>query len=237
MRLVSSLLCTCLLAMAACTSDYSSGKSQQSILSTSPTAYSAPLPGAEGGRYDPATDTYIPAATLHSGAMSPANLPQGDQRSSVGAGPVATAYVAPSYVGGETDASVVDATPDHLLGASREAEIFRQVCANNAPALEEYAIEYAARATIYSAKNIRGAGVAYDAGKSCRVNFGGAPAPADATIQSIAADLARNTGGSLRARKSAISGSKWYEVKIGRTKFGIEGGARGGVAYYTIAKR
>ena len=237
MRLVRPLLCTCLFAMAACTSDYASGNSQQSILSTSPAAYSAPLPGAEGGRYDPATDTYIPAATLHSGAMSPADLPQGGQRSGAGAGPAATAYVAPSHVDGGTDASVVDATPDHLLGASREAKIFGQVCANNAPALEAYAIEHAARATIYSAKNFRGAGVAYDAGESCRVNFGGAPAPADATIQSIAVDFARKTGGSLRARKSAIGGSKWYEVKIGRTKFGIEGGARGGVAYYTNAKR
>ncbi|MFW8635786.1 hypothetical protein [Cribrihabitans pelagius] len=120
---------------------------------------------------------------------------------------------------------------------SREADIFREVCINNAPVLEQYAIESAAQTTVYSANSIRGAGAEYDPGRYCRVSFAGAASPSQAEILSIASGFAGKTGGVARLRKSAIGGGKWYEVKIGRTKFGIEGGARGGVAYYTISKR
>ena len=43
--------------------------------------------------------------------------------------------------------------------------------------------------------------------------------------------------GKLRLKKSAIGGARWYEIRVGRVKYGIEGGVSSGARYFTISKR
>ena len=120
---------------------------------------------------------------------------------------------------------------------SREAQIFKEVCLNNAPAFSESAISSAANRTVYASSNIRGAGVEYREGQTCKVAFAGSFSPSDDEIKRMALHFSKRIGGTVYARKSAIGGDRWYEVRVGRKKYGVEGGHRNGVAYFTIAKR
>ncbi|MDD8022320.1 hypothetical protein [Paenirhodobacter sp. CAU 1674] len=122
--------------------------------------------------------------------------------------------------------------------ASQEAEIFKSICIQNAPAFDSSTIERATAATRYSGGDIiQTGGVAYQPKRSCKVAFPIAGDPDQAEVQAIASQFAARTGGTVRARKSAIGGAVWFEVRIGSVKYGIEGGSDHGIRYFIIAKR
>lgn len=154
-----------------------------------------------------------------------------------GVAPVGAAAISTSQPIGTDRVALQPVVAEPATGLSPEGEIFRSVCLANAPAFEGYTVESAARRALNAATSIRGMGLEYASGRSCKINFTGAGMPSDAEIASLATSFAARNGGSVRARRSAIGGAKWYEVKIGRAKYGIEGSARRGVAFLMIAER
>jgi hypothetical protein len=108
----------------------------------------------------------------------------------------------------------------------------------NAPSFDTAAIQAAAGSTSYNGGDILASGgVEYQAGKRCKVAFRVAGPPDDAEVQAIAAEFAQSVGGTIKAKKSAIGGDKWYEIRVNGQKFGVEGGVSNGSRYFTIVRR
>jgi hypothetical protein len=123
-------------------------------------------------------------------------------------------------------------------GMSEEGRIFHQVCLANAPELGQAAIEEAARSVRYKGGSVLGAGgVEYEPGKRCKTAFPVSGGPDDKEVERMAVEFAPRLNGKLRLKKSAIGGARWYEIRVGRVKYGIEGGVSSGARYFTISKR
>ncbi len=121
---------------------------------------------------------------------------------------------------------------------STEAEIFRAVCLNNAPAFDEAAVRSSAGSVTYSGGDILASGgVEVEPGRRCKVAFRIAGIPSDADVQSLAVAFAGRVGGTVQQRRSAIGGDVWYEVRVGRQKYGVEGGSVYSARYFTVARR
>ncbi len=86
----------CCLVTTACTYDYSAGDTQQAA--GAQVVYSIEPAQIAGGRYDPATDTFIPAQTRSSGGPVPAPVTQPvlAASSTPQATPAAVSFAAPS---------------------------------------------------------------------------------------------------------------------------------------------
>jgi hypothetical protein len=90
----------CCLVSTACSYDYSAGNTQQ--VAEEQLVYSTEPAQIAGGRYDPATDTFIPAQTRSSGApvLVPVTQPALAASSTPETAPAAVTFSAPSYGSG-----------------------------------------------------------------------------------------------------------------------------------------
>lgn len=121
---------------------------------------------------------------------------------------------------------------------SEEGRIFDQVCLANAPELAQPAIEQAARTVQYKGGSVLGAGgVQYEPGRRCKTAFPVSGGPDDKEVERMAVKFASRLNGEVRLKKSVIGGARWYEIRVGRVKYGIEGGVSSGARYFTISKR
>ena len=133
--------------------------------------------------------------------------------------------------------------PTHAQSSlSKYSQVFVNVCLQHAPALNEAAIAQSTRQERFETDNIlAGAGVAVRNGQSCNLRIGGAgtrfPAPSDAEVQSLAVWYAKRVGGTVKRKKSAIGGAVWYEVRVGRKKYGVSADVTRGTLSYWVSKR
>ncbi|WP_424941853.1 hypothetical protein [Aliiroseovarius crassostreae] len=127
-------------------------------------------------------------------------------------------------------------------GFSEHARSFIMVCLQHAPGLSEAAISRSVSQERFNARGSSAtASVAVRDGRSCNLRIGGGETgmtpPSDQETQRLALWFAGRVGGNVTRQRSAIGGSIWYKVQVGRMKYGVEATLDKGVLSYWIAKR
>lgn len=127
-------------------------------------------------------------------------------------------------------------------GFSEYSQIFINVCLQHAPSLDEGKIAGSVAQERFNAPGaLAGASVGVRNGRSCNLRIGGGSAriipPPDNEIQRLAVWYAQRIGGEVRRKRSAIGGAIWYEVRSGRTKYGVEASMDKGVLSYWVSRR